>query len=132
MNKRWTRGAVLGLVLAVAGLAASPPPAAAGVHDVDTPALEFLLDGGGVFLLDVRTPGEYARGHIEGAVPIPMNQVPSRLGEIPRDGKVVVVCATGARSAAVARFLVDRGYPWVANYVDGVVGWYRKGLPLAR
>ncbi len=132
MGARWKRGVFLGLVLAVVGLAVSARPAAAGVHDVDTPALEFLLAGGGVFLLDVRTPGEYARGHIEGAVLIPMNRVPSRLGEIPRDGKVVVVCATGARSAAVARYLDDQGYPWVANYVDGVVGWYRKGLPLAR
>jgi len=83
-----------------------------------------------VFLLDVRTPGEFRRGHIPGAVLIPMREVPRRLGEIPRDRKVVVVCASGARSAAVAGFLDRQGYPWVANYAGGVFAWVQAGLPL--
>jgi len=44
----------------------------------------------------------------------------------------VVVCASGARSAAVARFLDQQGYPWVANYGGGVYDWNRRGLPLER
>ncbi|RMG89423.1 MAG: rhodanese-like domain-containing protein [Candidatus Dadabacteria bacterium] len=130
MNARRVWGAVvLGVVclLTAAG-------ARAEVRALDTQAVRTLLDreGGEVFLLDVRTPGEYRRGHIPGAVLIPMNEVPARLREIPRDKKIVVVCASGARSAAVARFLDGRGYPWVANYTGGVFDWARAGLPLDR
>ncbi len=130
MNARRVWGAVvLGVVclLTAAG-------ARAEVRALDTQAVRALLDreGGEVFLLDVRTPGEYRRGHIPGAVLIPMNEVPARLREIPRDKKIVVVCASGARSAAVARFLDGRGYPWVANYTGGVFDWARAGLPLDR
>jgi len=85
-----------------------------------------------VFLLDVRTPGEWSGGHISGSVLIPMNQVPGRLAEIPKDKKVVVICASGARSAAVARFLDQKGYPWVVNYGGGIDDWQRRGLPLVR
>ncbi|WP_025321741.1 rhodanese-like domain-containing protein [Deferrisoma camini] len=85
-----------------------------------------------MFLLDARTPGEFRRGHMPGAVLIPMNEVPRRLAEIPGDRKIVVVCASGARSAAVARFLDSRGYAWVGNYTEGVSGWVRVGLPLVR
>lgn len=102
--------------------------------DLDTPGLRALLarEPGAVFLLDVRTPGEVARGRLPGSVAIPMNQVQGRLAEIPRGRKVVVVCATGARSAAVARFLGQQGYPWVANYGGGVADWARSGLPIER
>lgn len=108
--------------------------ARAAVRNLGTAEVRRLLDseGEGVFLLDVRTPGEFRRGHMPGAVLIPMNEVPRRLGEIPGDRKILVVCASGARSAAVARFLDSRGYAWVGNYTEGVSGWARAGLPLAR
>lgn len=119
---------VLGAALlsAVASAALQPP--------LGTPALRELLakHPGEVFLLDVRTPGEWASGRLPGSVLIPMNEVPARIAEIPSGKKVVVVCASGARSAAVARFLDQRGYPWVANYAGGVFEWSRLGLPLAR
>jgi rhodanese-related sulfurtransferase len=119
---------------AVAGLICMAAPSSAAPLEVDTAGLQKLLKGGAkqVFLLDVRTPGEYAAGRIPGSVPIPMNQVERRLAEIPRDKKVVAICASGARSAAVARFLADNGYPWVANYGGGVSEWARRGLPLER
>ena len=108
--------------------------ASASVTPLDTEQLRTLLetDRVAVFLLDVRTPGEWADGHIPGSLLIPMNQVPGRLSEVPKGRKVVVVCASGARSAAVARFLAQNGYPWVANYEGGVYDWQRRGLPLAR
>jgi rhodanese-related sulfurtransferase len=127
----------LGLsVLAVACLAVlvCVQTTAAKVRSIDTPALQQLVEqeGDAVFLLDVRTPGEYARGRIPGSVLIPMNHVPKRLAEIPRDKKIVVICASGARSNAVAHFLERNGYPWVANYEGGVFDFARRGLPLER
>jgi rhodanese-related sulfurtransferase len=101
---------------------------------LSTAELQAMLsqDGKSVFLLDVRTSGEWARGRIPGSVHIPMDQIPRRLQEIPRDKKIVAVCASGARSEAVARYLDQQGFPWVANYRDGVFGWSRGGLELER
>ncbi len=107
--------------------AATQPP-------LSTAQLQAMLsqDGKSVFLLDVRTSGEWARGRIPGSVHIPMDEIPRRLQEIPRDKKIVAVCASGARSEAVARYLDQQGFPWVANYRDGVFGWSRGGLELER
>ncbi|HSH69832.1 MAG TPA: rhodanese-like domain-containing protein [Deferrisomatales bacterium] len=119
------------LALWCAGLAGTAHAAGPGI---DTTGLQGLLRDapGSVFLLDVRTPREFADGRLPGSVLIPMNQVPGRLAEIPTNKKVVVVCATGARSAAVTNYLQQRGYPDAVNYVGGVVDWYRKGLQLER
>ena len=119
------------LVLLVLGLAGA---ARAGGPGIDTNGLQVLLRDapGTVFLLDVRTPREYADGRLPRSVLIPMNQVSGRLDEIPKDKKLVVVCATGARSGAVTNYLQQRGYPDAVNYVGGVVDWSRKGLRLER
>jgi rhodanese-related sulfurtransferase len=85
-----------------------------------------------IFLLDVRTPGEYASGHISGSTLIPMRQVPSNMGRIPKDKVVVVVCATGARSGAVVDYLLKNGYTQVKNYPQGMMGWQRSGQPIKR
>ena len=52
----------------------------------------------GATLLDVRTPEEFAEGHLEGAVLIPVAELSTRLSEIPRDRPVVAYCRSGARS----------------------------------
>ena len=61
-----------------------------------------------------------------------MNDVPKRLAEIPKNRKLVVVCATGARSSAVARYLDEAGYAWVANLSGGVMSWMRQGFAVDR
>ena len=53
------------------------------------------------FMLDVRTPEEWEICHIEGSVLIPMNEIQSRLDEIPEDTEIVVICHHGIRSAQV-------------------------------
>lgn len=59
----------------------------------------------GAFLLDVRTPGEYAAGHAEGAVNIPVSELESRLGELPRDKTIISYCASGGRSRSAVALL---------------------------
>jgi rhodanese-related sulfurtransferase len=122
------------LAAAVLLCLAGGPAAGALKPPLEAPQLRALLgqEGGEVFLLDVRTRREWAGGRIPGSVWIPMNDVPARLADIPARSKVVVVCASGVRSAAVARYLDQMGYPWVANYPGGVVDWSRRGLPLER
>lgn len=122
------------VAVAVVCCALSAASAHAAGPAMDTRSLQSLLHAApeSVFLLDVRTPREFAAGRISGSVLIPMNQVPSRLAEIPKDKRVVVVCASGARSAAVADYLQRNGYPDAVNYSGGVFDWTRQGLPVER
>lgn len=65
----------------------------------------------GAVLLDVRTPAEFAAGHIDGALNIPVQELPSRVKELaPRGKSVVVYCRSGARSCAAAGILTAQGY----------------------
>ncbi|HSN13448.1 MAG TPA: rhodanese-like domain-containing protein [Anaeromyxobacteraceae bacterium] len=69
----------------------------------------------GATVVDVRTPGEFARGAYRGAVNIPLQTLGGRVGEIPKDRPVVLYCASGNRSAHAARILAQAGYPDVVN-----------------
>lgn len=75
--------------------------------DVATLVEEELLKGGVV--VDVRTPAEFAEGHVEGALNVPVDQLPARLSELPADRTVIVYCRSGARSSAAARTLRAAG-----------------------
>lgn len=70
--------------------------------------------------LDVRTRGEYLRGHIPGCIHIYLDELRSRLDEIPRDREVVVYCLTGYRSYIGCRILMQRGFRKVYNLTGGV------------
>jgi rhodanese-related sulfurtransferase len=91
-----------------------------------------LAQKGNMFLVDVRTPDEYRQAHLRGAVSIPLNDLKSRLGEIPKNRPVLVYCAVGARSAPAAGFLAMKGYQEVYHLTDGLVGWYKNGFPIER
>ena len=78
---------------------------------------------GALLLLDVREVEERATAVIQPSIHIPMNEVPERLSEIPRDREVIVYCHHGARSEVVAGFLEGEGYPRVANLSGGIDAW---------
>lgn len=71
------------------------------------------------FLLDVREPFEYEEGHIPNTVNIPLNQIRSRLAEIPWDKEIIVNCRVGMRSYIGARMLMQKGYDNVKNLSGG-------------
>ncbi len=87
------------------------------------PAIEaktFLsTNQGTVFLMDVRTPGEYAGGHLESAINIPVDTIPGRLEEIPKDKTLVIYCEHGSRSKLAAAYLVNHGYTQVFHIEGG-------------
>jgi rhodanese-related sulfurtransferase len=83
----------------------------------------------GTTVLDVRQPIEWQQGHIEGAIHIPMPEVPEHLDEIPTDRDVLVVCAVGARSARVVQYLQHQGID-ACNLDGGLVEWQAAGRPL--
>ncbi len=72
--------------------------------------LDGLPRDGSAVLLDVRTPGEYARGHAEGFVNIPVDELRERLGEIPRGKPTYVNCQSGLRSYIACRILAQEGF----------------------
>jgi len=74
----------------------------------------------GGFLLDVRTEGEYRRGHIEGAAHIQLDELRDRLHELPRDQLLLVYCLTGLRSYLACRILAQHGFR-TANLSGGYI-----------
>lgn len=75
------------------------------------------------FLLDVREPEEIADGAIVGSVNIPMDEVERRLGEIPTDRDIVVICHVGARSGYITNRLNALGYARAVNLSGGIASW---------
>lgn len=79
------------------------------------------------YLVDVRTPQEYGRGHLPYAVNIPVDDLRSRLGEIPRDRAIATYCQVGQRGYLATRILRQAGYP--AANVGGGYKTYQLTLP---
>jgi len=78
---------------------------------------------GDAALVDVRTPTEYAAGHIPGAVNIPVDELRTRLGELPRDRDLVVYCQVGQRGYLATRILLQNDFT-----VRNIGGGYRTYL----
>lgn len=73
-------------------------------------------------LVDVREPHEVAAGRIPGSVAIPLGSLAARMGELPRERELVMVCRSGARSAMATQALVKAGYKAV-NMAGGMSAW---------
>lgn len=115
--------------------APSAPPVDGGPAGVAPLAAEvsvaeaFALRTAGAFILDVREPDEWAAGHIPDATLIPLGELASRGGEVPRDRQVVVICRSGNRSAAGRDILLGAGFPSVTSVAGGMTDWTAEGYP---
>jgi molybdopterin-guanine dinucleotide biosynthesis protein A/rhodanese-related sulfurtransferase len=98
------------------------------VTEIDIDGFEALLDTG-VVLIDVREDDEYADGHVEGAHLMSLSAVPERVGEIPTDTTVYVICAVGGRSGKAVEFLRAQGIDAV-NVTGGTNAWVNSGRPV--
>lgn len=98
-------------------------------EQVTTPGLtvqevkEKLDRGGDVIVLDVREDWERDIAHLEGALPIPVNEIPNRLQELDPTKEIVVYCHTGQRSDTVAKFLIREGFTQTVNMLGGIRAW---------
>jgi rhodanese-related sulfurtransferase len=95
------------------------------VDDVSDPTSEEWV------VLDVREPFEWADGHIDGALHIPMGEIPARIGELDPQARTLVVCHVGARSARVTAWLHQQGFD-AANLAGGMEAWESVGRPIVR
>jgi rhodanese-related sulfurtransferase len=85
-----------------------------------------------LFLLDVRTPQEYAEGHIAGAVNVPYDQLATRLAEVPKDKDVVLYCRSGRRAGIAADVLAANGYTRLSHLEGDMNAWMEKGRPVVK
>jgi rhodanese-related sulfurtransferase len=83
-----------------------------------------------LYVLDVRSPEEYASGHVPGAINIPYDQIASRMAEVPKDQDVVLYCKSGRRAGIAAEVLAGQGYERLQHLEGDIVAWVEKGRPL--
>jgi rhodanese-related sulfurtransferase len=132
-NKLAPAGKWLGIALAIPVLvfilrsqasaegAISPTEAAARIKNDKT-----------LQLVDVRTPAEYADGHLAGAKLIPVQELPRRLSEIERGRPVLLYCRTGHRSAYALKILQGHGFTEVKHIHGGMNAWMSAGLQVTK
>ncbi len=99
-----------------------PPIASVSVDGVPQPLPADLP------VLDVREQHEWDAAHIEGALHVPLMEVPGRLADLPAT-QVLVVCKVGGRSGQAVAYLSELGYD-VVNLVGGMVAWEAAGRPM--
>ncbi|EYR62984.1 sulfurtransferase [Actinotalea ferrariae CF5-4] len=80
----------------------------------------------GAYVVDVREPQEYVAGHVPGAVLLPMSQLGARVGELPTDRPLYLVCRTGNRSLQVTTALRPHGYD-AHSVRGGTEAWVASG-----
>lgn len=75
------------------------------------------------YLLDIREPWEHRMAHLSGDRLIPIDEVPARIGEIPRDEDIVIYCHHGVRSFQVAYYLRQHGFDRARSLRGGIARW---------
>jgi len=85
------------------------------------------IDNEDVQIIDVRTPGEYAGGHVPGAINIPHMSVVSRKDELASDKELVMICQMGQRSALACEFAASMGFKELYNVEGGTEAWIKAG-----
>jgi len=115
----------------------APAVAAGAVRRITAGALNELLREARApapRLIDVREVHEFSAGHLEGAVNIPLGELPRRLAEIAPDDAPVFICRSGGRSLAACELALRAGIAAPANLEGGLLAWAREidpALPVA-
>ena len=114
--------------LALALLAACGPKGS--YQNVGPEELYRALESGAV--VDVRTPAEYAAGHVPGAMNLPMEEVARWTDTLPKDKLVYLYCRSGNCSRQAAEYRKKKGYTNLYHGEGGVLAIERAGFPLVR
>lgn len=126
-------GAVLAAALLVSCGAEASEPSGGGELGAQAFA-ERIESAGDVVVLDVRTPEEFAAGHLPGAVNIDVNasDFADRIGQLEPDATYAVYCRSGNRSAVAVDHMVDAGFDDVEHLEGGIGAWQAAGGSVER
>lgn len=93
-----------------------------------------IEDGTAPLIIDVRTPAEYADGHVPGAINIPYDEMDARAAEISvhKDERVVLYCRSGRRSGIAAKTLTEMGFLKLGLLEGDMPGWEKSGFAVER
>ena len=100
------------------------------LREVPIQQLEKFAQGQKAIVLDVREPMEWETGHVPGALLVALGSLRQHLGDIPKHGRIAVICEAGIRSSTAASILQAEGFTQVSNVAEGTGGYRRAGLPL--
>ena len=89
---------------------------------------EELGSGDPPVVIDIRAPGEWSAGHVDGSVNVPLSQLQERIGEVPRDRRIAVHCAGGYRSSIAASLLRREGFTDLMELAGGITAWEAANL----
>jgi phage shock protein E len=120
--------AMLTSVLLLTGCASG----AAGVTNLNVEEFSKKIVESGVVILDVRTPGEFMTGHIQGAqnIDFESGSFESQIESLDKNGTYAVYCRSGNRSGQAVKVMQDAGFKNIYNLNGGVIDWANSGLPL--
>ena len=113
--------------LGVVACGAAPAPATLPAEISIDEAHQMYQEG--VYFLDVRTQEEWDEFHAPNNTLIPLDQLESRLGELPQDEQIVVVCRSGNRSQAGRDILLSNGFEQTTSMAGGLNAWRSAGYP---
>ncbi|MFQ5583631.1 MAG: rhodanese-like domain-containing protein [Calditrichia bacterium] len=118
--------------------AATPTNAAGSAAEIvnvnATKGLAILEKSNDIIILDVRTPQEFASGHIKGAININIgdSDFKSKIESLDRDKTYFVYCASGYRSGASVDLMKKLKFKHIYHMADGIAGWRMVGNPLVK
>jgi rhodanese-related sulfurtransferase len=119
--------ALLASVLLLAGCSSSSSAVDLSVSEFSSKVTE-----AGIITLDVRTPGEFNEGHIEGAqlIDFQSGNFESEIATLDKSKTYAVYCRSGSRSGQAVKIMSDAGFTNIYNLDGGVIDWANAGLPL--
>jgi rhodanese-related sulfurtransferase len=102
------------------------------IKTVNTKTFKKFIEIGDGILIDVRTPEEFAAGHIAGAQIINVNDstFKEKINLLPKEKEIFVYCRSGKRSLTAAEILQKNGFDRIYNLDKGILGWEGKGYDI--
>ncbi len=119
-------------VLFASTLALTSCGSSAGATDLNAADFQAKTQEAGVIILDVRTAGEYAAGHIEGAINIDVEGMTfeGEIKNLDNTKTYAIYCQSGRRSRIAVDTMNKAGFTKLFNLDQGIISWQNAGLPL--
>lgn len=114
---------------------AAVTPSPGSVALVDPASFAATIDEPGVTVIDVRTPQEFAAGHIGSAIDIDVEDPTtfvSKLSALDPNATYAVYCRSGNRSATATQYMANEGFTSIVELDGGITAWQQEGFPVVR